>query len=65
MTPSKPIFESKTILFNLIIGVTSFVPAVKTFIAAHVDLFLYGLVIVNMGLRFVTKGGISLFGKDE
>lgn len=64
--PNKPVFKSKTALANLIVaGVTALAytqPAAKAFIESNAGLIISGLNLLNIGLRFITRGRVTLFG---
>lgn len=64
--PAKPVFKSKTAVANLIVaGLTALAytqPAAKAFIEGNAGLIIGGLNVLNIGLRFISRGRITLFG---
>jgi hypothetical protein len=66
--PSKTIFKSKTAVVNFIIavaGVVSFFdPSAAEFVKSHAVLELTAIGFVNMALRLITHGRITLFGSE-
>jgi hypothetical protein len=63
-TPSKPIFTSKTAAVQAVVAVAAFVPAARDFVAQHPAEVLLGLAVVNLAVRLITKGRVTLFGKE-
>jgi len=57
----KSAFASKTVLVNAVIALAALYPPVGVWLKTHPDLALQALAIINLGLRFVTKGKITLF----
>lgn len=58
---TKSIFTSKTMAAQAITALAAFYPPVTAFVAAHPGETLVVLSLVNAGLRYVTKGKVSLF----
>ena len=69
MPPKKSIFASKTAWVNFIVtGATLigyFRPATSHWVQSHAALIVSGSGTVNVALRFITKGRVSLFGADS
>ena len=60
METKKP-WESKTLWFNLIMGVLAVAwPVANAYLAAHPDVVAVGFTIINVILRLVTKEQLSL-----
>jgi hypothetical protein len=59
MQTKKP-WESKTILVNLILALSAFIPAVHDQLVAHPEYFTYAILVLNIVLRLVTKGAIQI-----
>ena len=57
----KPFFTSKTVLINGVIALAAFYPPVGSWISAHPEATLQGLAVVNVLVRLVTKGKITLY----
>jgi len=57
----KPFFQSKTMIVNAIIALSTLVPAVGDIVKAHPDLVVSGVGFINIILRIVTKEKIVLF----
>jgi len=58
---TKPSWQSKTLILNLIAAVSAiFIPAVQVWIAAHPVELATGFAILNMGLRIISKGKIEI-----
>jgi hypothetical protein len=62
---TKSIFQSKTFWVNLIVLVSAFFPPVKAWLAANPETAIGAVTAVNVLLRFITSGRISLFGAGE
>jgi uncharacterized membrane-anchored protein len=58
---TKSIFTSKTAVIQVITIAASFIPAVQTWVASHPAETLEILGVVNIGLRWITKGKVALF----
>lgn len=58
---TKSIFTSKTIAAQAITAVAALFPTVRALVAANPGETLVILSLVNSGLRYITKGRISLF----
>jgi len=56
----KSVFLSKTLWVNLILAITAFIPSVGSWIAAHPDVMVWGVTIVNMALRLITKDDLKV-----
>lgn len=66
MTPdTKPAYESKTVIFNTIIGaaglIGAFCPPVLAYAQAHTVLITEVIAFAGIVLRFVTKDKIALY----
>ena len=59
-TPSKPIFTSKTAAVQAVVAAA----AARDFVAQHPAEVLLGLAVVNLAVRLITKGRVTLFGKE-
>jgi hypothetical protein len=57
----KPLEGRKTLLINAIIAFSALYPPVGEFVQANPELVLNGVALVNIVLRFVTKGKVRLF----
>ena len=51
---------SKTIITNALLAVLAFVPGGKEYVAAHPDMVMMGWAAVNIVLRLITKGKITI-----
>lgn len=60
-TPTKPVFASKTVIVNAIIAIAALYPPVGGWVSAHPEATLNGIVALNIALRFITKGKVTLF----
>lgn len=58
---TKSIFKSKTAIAQAITLGAGFYPPVAAFVAAHPEETLGIIAVVNLALRWVTKGRVSLF----
>lgn len=58
---TKSIFSSKTALAQVITVAAGFYPPARALVAAHPTETLAILGLVNIGLRFITKGRVALF----
>jgi hypothetical protein len=63
-TPSKPVFQSKTVIVNLIIALGSAIPQVGQLVSDHPQAVLLGVTLINLALRWVTKNRVTLFGGE-
>lgn len=65
--PPKSVFKSKTALAGALVAVAGALGTlsepVSAFLASHASGILVVLGFVHIGLRFVTKGRINLFGE--
>jgi len=57
---TKSIFKSKTALAQVITLAAGFYPPVAAFVASHPEETLGILAVVNLALRWVTKGRVAL-----
>jgi len=68
ITKSKSIFKSKSVFAGVLVAVAgalgSFAPNLAPWLAAHADLVLMGAGIMQVGLRMVTKGSVTLFDES-
>lgn len=62
-TPSKTLFSSKTAAVQAVVAVAAFVPVARDFVAAHPQEVLLGLALVNLAVRLITKGKVTIFGE--
>ncbi len=60
----KPIWQSKTAIVNAIIAASALFPNVASWEASHASLVLFGVGLINVLLRSITKGRVTLFGGD-
>lgn len=51
---------SKTLWFNVIVGIAAFFPPVQAFVQGHSEMIMMGFGLINMFLRLITKDAISL-----
>ena len=65
MDESKPFFKSRTVLTNALFAVLSLYPPLGRWISANPETAIQFMAVVNLLLRYVTKGGISLFPQDQ
>lgn len=57
----KPLYLSKTVLVNTLVGLGGmFYPPVSAWIVANPDTAMSIMAVVNIGLRFITKGKATL-----
>lgn len=63
-TPTKTIFTSKTAAVQAIVAIAAFVPAARDFVAAHPAEVLLGLAVLNVAVRLITKGKVTIFGAE-
>ncbi|MCA1963055.1 MAG: hypothetical protein LDL31_03805, partial [Prosthecobacter sp.] len=59
---SKSIFKSKTAAAQALTFAAAFYPPATAFVAAHPEETLGLLAVVNLALRWLTKGRVSLIG---
>jgi hypothetical protein len=57
---TKQFWASKTFWANAAVAVGSFVPGVSAWIQQNPTSFSLGLSLLNLGLRAITKQGISI-----
>jgi len=57
---NKPSYLSKTVIVNLIMALSAFVPSVNAYLVANPEIVMSVLAGVNILLRFFTKEKISL-----
>ena len=57
---TKKSYLSKTLWINLVIAAIAFFPAASQFCANNPEAVLTGMALVNVILRFVTKGKVEL-----
>lgn len=50
----------KTLIVNAIVALAAFYPPVGEWVQAHPELVLQAIAIINIGLRFATKGKVRL-----
>lgn len=58
---NKSLFKSKTLAIQALTLAAAFYPPIYAAVAAHPTETLVILGLVNAGVRFVTKGKLSLF----
>ena len=58
---TKSIFKSKTALAQVITVAAGFYPPIRDLVSAHTEETLAILAVVNLALRWVTKGKVALF----
>lgn len=51
----------KTLIVNAIIALAALYPPVGEWVKAHPEIVLQGIALVNIGLRFATKGKVRIF----
>lgn len=61
MNTTKPITRSKTAWVNAIIAVASLFPAAAQWVSENPQATLLALGAINLALRLVTKGKVTLF----
>lgn len=59
--PVKTIFASKTAAVQAVVAVAAFIPSVQAFVAENPALVLTGIALLNLGVRFITKGRVTIF----
>lgn len=68
-TETKSLFQSKTIVFNLLVAVAAvvayFIPAAEQFVQDNAVLVLALLGVVNLGLRRLTRSAYQLFPQKD
>jgi len=57
---NKPSYLSKTVVVNLIMALSAFIPSVNVYLVANPEIVMSVLAGVNILLRFFTKEKISL-----
>ena len=58
---NKSLLQSKTFWVQVVTFAAAFVPAVQEWLTANPEQFIGALAAVNVIVRFVTKGKVSLF----
>lgn len=58
--PAKKPWFSKSIWVNVIIACSAFVPGINQWLVAHPEFFVAFFAVVNVLLRFISKGAISM-----
>ena len=61
LTPSKPIFKSKTAATSVLLVLASFVPQARELFSANPQLAMLLTGVVYGVLRLVTKGRVTLY----
>jgi len=61
METTKPIFASKTAIFNLVATLAMLYPPAGAIVAANPEGSVAVLTLANLLLRFVTKKKVTLF----
>ena len=59
-TPTKPLFTSKTAAVQAVVAIAAFVPGIRDFVAQHPTEVLVGIAVVNLAVRLITKGKVTL-----
>lgn len=66
--PTKPIFQSKTAIFSLLVAIAgasgSFFPDMGAFISSNSELILLCIGVINFALRLVTNGKVTLINEQ-
>lgn len=62
---TKSVLLSKTVWVQILAVLSLLIPQVKEWLAANPVEFLAALAAVNVLVRFVTSGRISIFGEEE
>lgn len=62
-TPSKTLFSSKTAAVQAVVAIAAFVPVARDFVAAHPQEVLLGLALINLAVRLISKGKVTIFGE--
>ena len=57
---SKPFYTSKTFWTNLLIGAAAFYPPAQAYFVAHPEVVVTIFALVNIGLRAITKGAVTI-----
>lgn len=57
---TKPVWQSKTVLMNLIFAIAAFFPPMSGWLNAHPDYVIFAFSLLNMGLRLISKGKIEI-----
>lgn len=63
--PSKPWWQSKTVILNLVALVSMMLPPVRAWLDGNTEAPLAVLAALNLLVRFVTQGRISIFPDDD
>jgi hypothetical protein len=63
--PSKPWWQSKTVILNLVALVSLMLPPVREWLDGNTEQPLAALAALNLLVRFATQGKISLFPDDD
>ena len=68
-TPTRSLFATKTAAAQYITALagvaTLFWPSAQQFVADHATHILFGLPVLNLAIRAVTHGRVSLLGDGE
>jgi hypothetical protein len=69
ITKSKSIFRSKSVFAGALVALAgalgTFAPDFAPWLAAHADVVLMGAGILQVGLRILTKGRVTLFAESD
>lgn len=61
--PPKSILKSKTAFVNLVVALATLYPPVANWIAANPEAFATLVALLNLALRYATKGRVEIFKK--
>jgi hypothetical protein len=62
-TPTRPLFVTKTAAVQAVVAIAAFIPVVREFVAQHPTEVILGLSLLNLGVRLITKGKVTLFSE--
>lgn len=63
--PTKSIFSSRTVGINLLVAIGVAFPKVGVFIQEHPQSVLYGFIALNLFLRKISHGKITLSPESD
>jgi len=56
----KPAWQSKTVITNVVVALASLYPPATAWIQSHPEIFTFGWMAINLVLRSITKGKVSI-----
>jgi hypothetical protein len=64
MEPKINLLEGrKTLIVNAVVALSALYPPIGDFVSNNPEIVLNGLALVNIALRFITKGKVRLLNK--